>query len=112
MPPGPELAMAYAVLGRLRGPTAGTAEGTAWGERAIALAEQFHAVETLADALIDVGATRLAEGRRPGPCTDRAWSGAGLSNPGSTIWLLGAIHNLGFGFGEQFRFARAAPLFL
>jgi DNA-binding CsgD family transcriptional regulator len=110
MPPGPELAMAYAVLGRLRGPTAGTAEGTAWGERAIALAEQFHAVETLADALIDVGATRLAEGDDQG----RALIERGLALASESEFdelVARGYHNLGFGFGEQFQFARAAPYF-
>jgi DNA-binding CsgD family transcriptional regulator len=110
MPPGPELAMAYAVLGRLRGPTAGAAEGAAWGERAIALAEQFHAVETLADALIDVGATRLAEGDDQG----RALIERGLalaSQSGFDDLVARGYHNLGFGFGEQFQFARAAPYF-
>jgi DNA-binding CsgD family transcriptional regulator len=109
--PGRELAMAYATLGRLQGPTVGTAEGIAWGERAIALAERLHDVETLIDALIDVGALRLAAG------DDR---GHQLIERGRTLALEAgldervarAYHYLGFGYGERYRFRDAAPFFM
>jgi DNA-binding CsgD family transcriptional regulator len=110
IPPGPELAMAYATFGRLRGPTASAVEGITWGERAIALAEQFHAIETLADALIDVGATRLAVGDDRG--IDQIKRGLELaSEAGLDDLVARAYHNLGFGFGEQFQFSRAAQYF-
>jgi DNA-binding CsgD family transcriptional regulator len=109
--PGPELAMAYATLGRLRGPTVGAAEGIASGERAIALAEQVQAGETLADALIDVGATHLAQGDERGLAQiERGLALA--SDAGLEELVARAYHNLGFGFGEQFQFDRAVGYFV
>lgn len=60
--PGPELAMAYGTLARLRGTTLTDNNALLLGEKAIALAEQFGAKETHIDALLTVGEARLARG--------------------------------------------------
>ena len=108
LPPGPELAMAYGTLCRLRGPTLGTQEARVWGDRAIALAERFDAVETLVEALLEVGADRLAEGDEAGRAQlERGLElalAAGLDDQAGR-----AYSNLGFGYGEQYRFDEAVP---
>ncbi|MBA3450407.1 MAG: hypothetical protein H0T18_04260 [Chloroflexia bacterium] len=65
-PAGPELAMAYGTLARLRGATRDAAAAIFMGERAIALAERAGSTETLIDALITVGEARLALGEIDG----------------------------------------------
>ena len=60
--PGPELAMAYGTLARLRGTTRTAAEAMRMGEQAVALAERVGTVETHIDALISVGEARIALG--------------------------------------------------
>ena len=62
LPPGPELAMAYSNLAQLR-MLAHDLEGTLhWGNRAIALAEQFGETEILVHALTNVGTVRQYAG--------------------------------------------------
>ena len=62
LPAGPELAMAYGTLARLRGPTSNDDEAIRLGEKAIALAEKTGTTETYIDALMTVGEARLAHG--------------------------------------------------
>jgi DNA-binding CsgD family transcriptional regulator len=62
LPAGPELAMAYGTLARLRGPTSNDDEAILLGEKAIALAETFGTTETYIDALMTVGEARLSHG--------------------------------------------------
>src|SRR5690606_35846400 len=59
---GPELAMAYGTLARLRGPISNDNEAILIGEKAIALARRFGTSETYIDALMTVGEARLAHG--------------------------------------------------
>lgn len=59
---GPELAMAYGTLARLRGPTSNDDEAILIGEKAIALARRFGTSETYIDALMTVGEAQLAHG--------------------------------------------------
>ena len=59
---GPELAMAYGTLARLRGPTSNDDEAILLGEKAIALTEKTGTTETYIDALMTVGEARLAHG--------------------------------------------------
>ena len=59
LPPSRELARACATQGGLRMRSHDDAQAIAWGERAIGLAEQFGAVESLALALNHTGAARL-----------------------------------------------------
>ncbi len=61
-PPGVELAMAFSNKSQLHMLANENADAVAWGERAVALAEQLHACEALAHALNNVGASRIAGG--------------------------------------------------
>ena len=110
LPPGRELAMAYATLARLRGTTLDNDETIALGTRAIALAESLDITETLADALITVGAATLSatddRGREQLERGLQLAIGAGLDD------LAARAHaNLGFGYEEQYRFELAARYF-
>jgi len=110
LPPGRELAMAYATLARLRGSTLDDDDAIGLGVRAIALAESLGATETLADALITVGSATLAAADERGrEQLERALAlaiGAGLDDLAAR-----ALANLGFGYDEQYRFDRAAHYF-
>ncbi len=59
---GPELALAYGTLARLRGTVLRDNSAILLGERAIALAERVGAAATRLDALTTVGEVRLARG--------------------------------------------------
>jgi ATP/maltotriose-dependent transcriptional regulator MalT len=59
---GPELAMAYGTLARLRGPTSNYYEAIRLGQQAMALAEKYGSTETYIDALMSVGEAKLARG--------------------------------------------------
>jgi DNA-binding CsgD family transcriptional regulator len=66
LPPGPEMAMAYSNFAQLR-MLAYDLEGTLhWGNRAIALAEEFGETETLIHALANVGTARQNAGDERG----------------------------------------------
>jgi DNA-binding CsgD family transcriptional regulator len=108
LPPGPELAMAYRTLARLRGTILDDEDAITLGERAIELAEQFNATETLVDALITVGVARLARGnfqvgRAQLERSIQLATAAGLDD------LTARAHaNLGFGYDEHYQFNEAA----
>jgi ATP/maltotriose-dependent transcriptional regulator MalT len=111
LPPGPELAMAYGTLARLRGTTLNDDEAIAWGERAIALAERLGATTTLVDALITVGAANLARGRVE-LGHEQLERSISLSTAAGLDELSVRAHaNLGFGYDEQYRFDLAAHHF-
>jgi DNA-binding CsgD family transcriptional regulator len=61
--PGPELARAYSNLAQLRMLSHDTEAATAWGRRALELAERFGVVETAVHALTNLGSTELFLGR-------------------------------------------------
>jgi DNA-binding CsgD family transcriptional regulator len=63
--PGPELAMAYSNMAQLRMLASDQPAATAWGERAIALAERLHETEIVVHALNNVGSAEL-EAEMPG----------------------------------------------
>jgi DNA-binding CsgD family transcriptional regulator len=108
LPLGPELAMAYGTLARLRGTILDDAEAIAWGERAIALAERFEATETLVDALITVGVARLARGSFAPGRAELERSAELAISAGLDDLVARAYANLGFGYDEHYRFAEAA----
>ncbi len=62
LPAGPELAMAFGTLARLRATTRNADAAIFMGEKATALAERAGSTETLIDALMTVGEARLARG--------------------------------------------------
>ncbi len=106
--PGPDLAMAYRTLARLRGTILDDNDAIAWGERAIALAEQFGITETLADALITVGVARIARGSFEAGLAQLERS-ISLSTAAGLDDLTARAHaNLGFGFDENYLFGPAA----
>src|SRR4029077_13325384 len=61
-PPGPQLAWAYSNVSHMRMLENAADEAIAWGERAIALAEQLGENEVLVHALNNVGCARLDAG--------------------------------------------------
>jgi len=69
LPPGPELAMAYSNMSQLRMLARASDAGIAWGERAIALAEQLGEDEILVHALNNVGSSQCQRGDRDGRAT-------------------------------------------
>ena len=111
LPPGPELAMAYGTLARLRGTTLDDDEAIAWGERAISLAERLGATTTLVDALITVGAANLARGRVELGHEQLERSISLSTAAGLDDLSVRAHANLGFGYDEHYRFERAAHHF-
>jgi len=66
LPPGRELAMAYSARSQMHMLHDRTDEAIAWGQRAIALAEQVGDVETRVHALNNVGTALLLSGRPGG----------------------------------------------
>jgi DNA-binding CsgD family transcriptional regulator len=100
LPAGPELAMAYGTLARLRGPTGYDDEAILLGEQAIALAEKFGTTETYIDALMTVGEARLAHGtvevgQRQVELSMRLSTDAGLDELTARAYI-----SLGHGFAE------------
>ncbi|HTU84777.1 MAG TPA: AAA family ATPase [Solirubrobacteraceae bacterium] len=66
IPPGPELARAYAGLSEQAARVEAIDEAIAWGRRAMSLAEQVGDVEALALALNIIGCVEIGEGDREG----------------------------------------------
>lgn len=66
LPPGPELAMAYAIRSQMLMLQRRSKEAIDWGNRAIALARKCDVVETLVHALNTVGTSKLYLGRSSG----------------------------------------------
>jgi DNA-binding CsgD family transcriptional regulator len=67
LPPGRELARAYANLSRDSMLISDTAQAVFWGERAIALAERLGDLETVSSALNSMGAAEMRTGWPGGP---------------------------------------------
>jgi tetratricopeptide (TPR) repeat protein len=65
-PPATELAMAYSNKAQLHMLAQETADAVAWGERALALAEDLQATESLVHALNNVGTSRVYAGDASG----------------------------------------------
>jgi DNA-binding CsgD family transcriptional regulator len=108
---GPELALAYGTLARLRGTTLADGEAIQLGEMAVALAERTGATETLVDALLTVGEANLArgaigEGRQRIELGMRLATEAGLDELTARAFIC-----LGHGFSECAHFATAVEHF-
>ncbi len=111
LPAGPELALAYGTLARLRGTTLADGEAIRLGEKAVAVAERTGATETLVDALLTVGEAKLAQGtiargRQRIELGMRLAANAGLDELTARAFIC-----LGHGFSECGRFASAAEHF-
>jgi DNA-binding CsgD family transcriptional regulator/tetratricopeptide (TPR) repeat protein len=107
LPPGPELATAYATYARLRLTLVDRARAIAFGERAVALAERLGDAETHVDALITLGSARVSEGDEAGRAllerSVRLARDAALDD-----LVARAYANLGFGSEDLLRFDLAA----
>ncbi len=66
LPPGPELAMAYATMAQLHKDAANVDGALSWGSRAYELAERVDALEARIHALNTIGTTELLAGRPGG----------------------------------------------
>ena len=80
LPPGRELAMAYSNLSQLRMLASDQPAASAWGERAIALAERLGETEIVVHALNNVGAAELEQGMEAGRRQARAQPRAGAGS--------------------------------
>jgi len=106
LPPGAELAEAYAVQASLRMLNRDSAEAIEWASRALALAEPGGYLRTRVDAYNRLGSARLVSGDAEGEhdlqrALDLARD-AGLHREAA-----GAYGNLGSGWGELYEFAKA-----
>lgn len=109
---GPELAMAYATLARLRGTTLTDNNALLLGERAIALSERVGTAETYIDALVTVGEARLARGftevgEQQVALALRLAKDAGLPGVAARAYI-----SLGYGFAESGQLAVAHQHFV
>ena len=107
LPPGPELARAYETEAYLRMLNRDCHEAVTWGQKAIALAEEFHDNETLAAAHNSVGAALLFIDY-PRGCEELLTSmriAGGLSDGGAGV--ADAYMMLGSGSAEVFQFSNA-----
>jgi DNA-binding CsgD family transcriptional regulator/tetratricopeptide (TPR) repeat protein len=106
LPPGRELAMAYATVAQLRMINEDNDEAIAWGTRAIDLAERLGDAETLAHALTSVGAAQARLGLREGIASLKR-SVAVARAAGSDEHIIRALSNLGASAVEQRLYAEA-----
>ena len=107
LPPGPELARAYETEAYLRMLNRDCREAVVWGQKSIALAEEFDDSETLAAAHNSVGAALLFIDY-PRGCEEVLTSmriAGGLSDGGAGV--ADAYMMLGSGSAEVFQFANA-----
>lgn len=106
LPPGDELAMAYARHAFLRMLNRDNAEAIAWGEKAIELGERLGHTRTLVNAYNAVGSAMLVSGGNHGVAfLERSLELAQRS--GFDIHVAAAYGNLGSGTGEMYQFALA-----
>ncbi|HEX2188602.1 MAG TPA: AAA family ATPase [Longimicrobiaceae bacterium] len=108
LPPGPELAEAYAGQATLRMLNRDNAEAVRWARKALELAEPGGYLRTRIKAYNRLGSARIVGGDPGGePDLRRALElarGAGLHWDAAS-----AYGNLGSGWGEWYEFARAEP---
>lgn len=109
--PGPELALAYATLARLRGTVRRDAAAILLGEKAIATAERVGAVPTRIDALTTIGEVMLARGDVAAG-RDRLALSMQLSTAAEIDGLTARTHiSLGYGYSEGGRPREAVASF-
>lgn len=106
-PPSPQLALAYRFQSYLRMLNRDNDEAVAWGERAIALAERFDDVETLAHTYNSIGSALIVadEVERGRDVLEHSLRLA-LEND-LEFHISNAYSNLGSAAGEVYRFAMA-----
>jgi DNA-binding CsgD family transcriptional regulator len=107
LPPGPQLARAYATQAYLRMLNRDCVEAIAWGEKAAALAEHWQDPEVLAAARNSVGAAWLFVDYRRGCEHLEATLARARALADGGIHAADAYAMLGSGSGELYQFARA-----
>ncbi|HXF98634.1 MAG TPA: AAA family ATPase [Gaiellaceae bacterium] len=107
LPPGRELAVAYAFQAYLRMLSRDNADGVAWGERARSLAEEVGDVDTLAMALNMIGTSHVMAGEIEPGCEYLERSLALALEHGLTPRVASAYGMLASGLGEMYEFDRA-----
>ena len=105
--PTAELGLAYATQAYVRMVNRDNAEGVAWGERAIALAERFGDRETLAYGLNSVGTSRVMAGAIDDGIADLLRSLDVARENRLWLWVGPALSMLGTGLGEMYELARS-----
>jgi DNA-binding CsgD family transcriptional regulator len=107
LPPGPELAMAYANEAALRMYRWEMPDAVAWGEKAIDLAEQVGDPTAMANALNTVGTARMLMGDQEGASfllsSLKVALDAGLEDDAPRAWV-----NLAAGYSQHLEPAKAA----
>ncbi len=101
--PGKSHAFVSYIQARLRMLNRDFAAAIAWGEHAIAVARQFDDVETLANAIGVVGASRIVGGEPEQGRIEMEQSLALAREAGLEIAAAAALTNLGSGHGEIFQ---------
>lgn len=115
LPPGPELARAYALQARLRMLSRDNADGVRWGERALELARRMDDEDTIAYALNMIGTSHLMAGRIESGRRYLYESRDYAAEHGLHFRVAGALSMLASGQGEMYELAaaeRAADDFL
>lgn len=106
LPESSELALAYRVRANLRMLSRDYAEAIAWGQKAIELASQFHAMDVLTAAYNSVGtATMFLDYERGCQLLEQSLMIA--REAGFASHIVNAYSNLGSGSGELYHFRQA-----
>jgi DNA-binding CsgD family transcriptional regulator len=105
--PGPELGLAYSTQAYVRMVNRDNADGVGWGEKAVALAERFGDVETLAYGLNSVGTSHLMAGETEEGIAYLVRSLEVARENGIWLWIGPALSMLGTGLGEMYELERS-----
>jgi len=106
LPPSHELAHAYATQAYVRMLSRDNAEGVAWGERAVAVAEGLGDMEMLAYGLNSLGTSLMMAGEIE-PGVDHLLRSLGVAREHGWTWVGPALSMLGTGLGEMYELERA-----
>ncbi len=100
--PSPALALAYSTQAYMRMLDRDNADGIAWGEKAVALAEEVGDPETLAYGLNSVGTSLLMSGEIEPGIAQLLRSLEVARENGIWLWIGPALSMLGTGLGEMY----------
>ena len=106
LPPSRELAHAYATQAYVRMLSRDNAEGVAWGERAVAVAEGLGDMEMLAYGLNSLG-TSLVMGGEIEPGIHHLLRSLAIAREHGWTWVGPALSMLGTGLGEMYELERS-----
>jgi DNA-binding CsgD family transcriptional regulator/tetratricopeptide (TPR) repeat protein len=107
LPPGSELAEAYAFQSYMRMLNRDNAEGVEWGEKALVVAERFEDVETTAMALIMIGTSHVMAGEIERGIEYLTRSLDVSRRHGLEYRVSSAFSMLGTGLGEMYELERS-----